>query len=340
MKKKSALLIFCFVLFFAIEGPAETASLVSITGVVKQPLNLTMEDLNNYQSVHVQLNEVMRDGRFRGVFKYRGVPLRTLLELASIKKEETDFSKLVDIAVVVRNKHGKQVALSWGELFYRNPGEILVATSAEPVMPHKDCKACHSPEVYKPWMSQLERNVGFPKLVVAGDTYTDRSLEEITSVQVLDLRPKIAIKKRPELFSPKFTITGAVGRELSFDEISSYTHVEILVKQVGEGKGYHGTKKFRGASLSKILEDTVPEADLSTVFLISAPDGYRCLLSYGELFLAREGKCIMLADRVADQPILKGGKFILILPNDLMADRWVKAVEKVQVINLQDIKKR
>ena len=334
MKKKSALLIFFFVLFFAVEGLAATASSVSITGVVKQPLNLTMEDMNNYQSVQVQLNEVMRDGGFRGVFKYRGVPLRTLLELACIQKEETDFAKSVDLAILVRNKQGKQVVLSWGEVFYRNPGRIIVATSASPVMPHKDCKACHSPEVYRPWLSRLERNVGFPKLVVAGDTYADRSLEEITSIQVLDLRPKMAIKKRPKLFSPRFTITGAVRKELTLDEISSYPHVDILVKQVGEGKGYHGTKKFRGASLSRILEDAEPEADLSTVFLVSAPDGYRCLLSYGELFLACDGERMMIADGVADQPILKGGKFILILPDDLMADRWVKAVEKVQVIPL------
>ncbi len=334
MKKKSALLIFFFILFFAVEGLAATASLVSITGVVKQPLNLTIEDLNSYQSIQVQLNEVMRNGEFRGVFKYRGVPLRTLLELACIQKEETDFAKSVDLAILVRNKQGKQVVLSWGEVFYRNPGGIIVATSAFPIMPHKECKSCHSPEVYRPWLSQLERNVGFPKLVVAGDTYADRSLEEITNIEVFDLRPKMPTKKTPKLFSPRFTITGAVRKELTLDEISSYPHVDILVKQVGEGKGYHGTRKFSGVSLRKLLENAEPEVDLSTVFLVSAPDGYRCLLSYGELFLARDGERIMIADSVADQPILKGGKFVLILPDDLMADRWVKAVEKVQVIPL------
>ena len=337
MKKRLGLLVLFFALFFTGKGLAATASLISITGIVKQPLDLTIEDLSNYQSIQVQLNEVMRDGGFRGVFNYRGVPLRTLLELACIQKEETGFAKPVDLAISVRNKQGKQVVLSWGEVFYRNPGGIIVATSAFPIMPHKDCKFCHSPEVYQPWLSQLQRNVSLPKLVVAGDTYADRSLEEITKIEVLDLRPRMRTKKTPRLFSPQFTIMGAVRKELTFEDLSPYPHVEMLVRQVGEGKGYHGTKKFRGASFSRVLEDAELEANLSTVFLVSAPDGYRSLLSYGELFLAHDGERIMIADSVADQPILKGGKFFLILPDDLMADRWVKAVEKVQVIPLSHV---
>jgi DMSO/TMAO reductase YedYZ molybdopterin-dependent catalytic subunit len=324
-------------LFLVCQPFAASLSAMSITGLVKQPLNLTIEDLEGFNSIEVQLNEVLRDGGFQGVFKYGGVPLRTLLELACIEKEETAFLKRVDLAILVRNKKGKEVALSWGEVFYRNPGRIIVAISAVPIMPHKDCKSCHSPEVYKPWLSQLQRNVGFPKLVVAGDTYADRSLEEITNIEVLNLWSKMPTKKAPRLFSPQFTIMGAVRKELTFEDLSSYLHREMLVKQVGEGKGYHGTKKFRGASLSRVLEDAELEANLSTVFLVSAPDGYRSLLSYGELFLARDGERIMIAERVADQPILKGGKFILILPDDLMADRWVKAVEKVQVISLSHV---
>ncbi len=41
---------------------------LSITGAVKQPLNLTIGDLAKYQNMQVQLNEVLSDGEFRGVF--------------------------------------------------------------------------------------------------------------------------------------------------------------------------------------------------------------------------------------------------------------------------------
>jgi len=205
-------------------------------------------------------------------------------------------------------------------------------------MPHKDFRACHSPEVYLPRLRQLQRHVGLPKLVMAGDTYADRSLEEITHIDVLDLRPKMPDQKTPELFSPKFTVMGAVMKERTFEDLSQYPHVERLVRQVGEGRGYHGIKKFRGVSFKRLLEDAGPVTDFSTVFLVSAPDGYRALLSHEELFLAHDGERIIIADRMADQSILRGGKFFLILPDDLMADRWVKAVETVKVIPLGHVR--
>jgi hypothetical protein len=71
------------------------------------------------------------------------------------------------------------------------------------------------------------------------------------------------------------------------------------------------------------------------VLLISAPDGYRSLYSYGEIFLAPEGDRVMVADRIDDQTIKKGGKFRIVCPDDLMSDRTVKAVQKVEVISLR-----
>ena len=335
MKKKIGLVILFLVLFFAGKGPAATASLISITGAVKQPLSLTMEELSCYQSIRIQLNEVMSDGEFRGVFYYRGVPLRRLLELACIQKEETDFAKSVDLAILVRNKQGKQVVLSWGEVFYRNPGRIIVAISAVPIMPHKDCKACHGPEVYKSRMDQLQRKIMFPKLVITGDIYTDRSLEEITSIEVLNLRPRMPAKKLKKLFSPKFTITGMVGQPVTINNLISYPRKKMMVKHLGEGKGYHGIDRFAGVSFKTILDEAGIEPDLSKVFLVSAPDGYRSLFSYGEIFLDPAGERMLIADRINDKPIKKGGRFFLVPPDDLMSDRDVKSIEKIEVISLR-----
>ena len=75
--------------------------------------------------------------------------------------------------------------------------------------------------------------------------------------------------------------------------------------------------------------------DINTVFLISAPDGYRSLISYGEFILAPYGSNILIADRADNQPLKENGKFIALLPDDLSADRWVKAVEKIDVIRLK-----
>lgn len=335
MKKSFTGLIALAVLWLACQPCSAFASTLAITGSVRQPLHLTRQDLNRFGAIRVQLNEVRSDASFQGVFHYTGVPLKSLLELADVEKEETAFGKKVDLAIRVRNKKGNQVALSWGEVFYRNPGEIIVATSASPIMPHKDCKACHDPEVYKPRLDELQRKIGFPKLVISSDTYADRSLEDITSIEVLNLRPKIPAKKLKKLYSSEFIITGAVEKALTIQDLKAYPRKEITVMHLGEGKGYHGIDRFAGIPLKAILNKAGIVTDLSKAFLVSAPDGYRSLFSYGEIFLNPAGDRMTLADRINGKPIKHGGKFILVQPDDLMSDREVKAVQKIEVISLR-----
>jgi precorrin-4 methylase len=334
MKKVFTGFIALAVLCLVCRPCSASPSTLAITGLVRQPLNLTRQDLNGFDAIRVQLNEVMSDGSFQGVFHYSGVPLKSLLELAGVEKEETAFGKKVDLAILVRNKKGVQVALSWGEVFYRNPGGIIVATSALPIMPHKDCKRCHDPEVYKPRLDQFQRKIGFPKLVISSDTYADRSLEEITSIEVLDLRPKMPAKKLKKLYASEFTITGAVEKAQTVQDLGDYPRREITVMHLGEGKGYHGIDRFAGVPFKAILDKAGIAPDLSTTFLISAPDGYRSLFSYGEIFLNPAGDRMTLADRINGQPVKNGGKFVLVSPDDLMSDREVKAVQKIEVISL------
>jgi hypothetical protein len=135
---------------------------LSITGAVRQPLHVTIDDLAKYQNIQVQLNEVISDGGFHGVFNYQGVPLKILLELACIEKGDTGFASPIDLAIRVSNKKGEQVAVSWGEVFYKNPSNFIIATSAAPLIPQKDCAGCHTDDTYKPRLEQYERKPEFP----------------------------------------------------------------------------------------------------------------------------------------------------------------------------------
>ncbi|MDB9822987.1 SAM-dependent methyltransferase [Deltaproteobacteria bacterium] len=336
MKKRRWFLVFILItMLFSLAEVGAGEPTLSITGVVRQPLNLGLEDIAGCQTVRVQLNEVMKDGTFKGVFYYRGVPLRTLLDMALIEKEETAFSKKTDLAVVVRSRDGKEVALSWGEIFYRNSGDIIVATSASPIMPHKNCASCHDADFYKPYMDQLSRDIVFPKLVVAGDAYADRSIEDIVSIEVIDPRPRKLADNSEELFSPEFVITGDVRKETNIADLLIYPRVEARVKHLGEGKGFHGISDFSGASLKTILDQAGIDPVLSMVFFVSAPDGYYSLFSYGEIYLNRVEESIIVADRANGEPIEEGGKFFLIPTEDLMSDRDVKSLEKIEVITLK-----
>ena len=330
---KILLLILC--IFLCSDVYAASENQVSIIGKVKQPLNLSMEDLGRYQTVRVQLNEVMKDGTFKGIFYYKGVPLRTLLDTAYIEKEQSPFSKMIDLAVLVRGRDGKEVALSWGEIYFRNSSDIIVATSASPIMPRRSCASCHEKDFYEPYMNQFSREIGFPKLVMAGDEYADRSIEDIVSIEVIDPRPKMPTDNSKELFSKEFTITGAVKKGITITDISSYPRVEARVKNVGEGKGFHGISDYSGASLKTILDKAGIEPDLSKVFFVSAPDGYRSLFSYGEVYLKKDEGGIIIADKNKGESIEKEGKFFLIPTEDLMSDRDVKSVERIEVFTLK-----
>jgi DMSO/TMAO reductase YedYZ molybdopterin-dependent catalytic subunit len=336
MMKKNRILVFILIIvtLFGAEAFAETPVL-NITGTVRQPLSLSVEDINRYQTVTVQLNEIMKDGTYRGVFYYRGVPLRVLLDTASIQKEETAaFSKKTDMAILVKSKDGKEVALSWGEIYYRNSSDIIVATSASPIMPHKSCASCHDLDFYRPYMDQFSRDIGLPKLVVGSDTYADRSIEDIVSIQVIDPGPRKPAVDSGELFSPAFTITGDVKKEITITDLSPYPRAEARVKMVGEGKGFHGITDFSGAPLKAMLDQAGIDYDLTKVFYVSAPDGYYALYSYGEIYLNRDEESVILADTANNEAIQEGGSFFLIATEDLMADRDVKSVEEIEVIRL------
>lgn len=330
MKKNIIRWLGCFTIILLVQSAGWGASSAgfSISGAVKQPMRFTLETLSKFQSVNVRLNEVDSAKNFRGVFNYQGIPLRTLLELAYIHKEESSFPKTLDTAIVVRNKAGKQVVISWGEVFYKNPAGIIVAFSSSPIMPYRT-------EAYKKWTDLLNQPINYPKLVVADDFYSDRCLEDITSIEVIDLNPKLKIHKKDKLYSPSFTVTGVVKNPLTVSDLSDYTRTEAMIKPVGDGKGYLGVKPIKGIPLMNLLQKTGASMDANTVYLISAPDGYRTLLSFGELFLNPAGARILISDQADNKNSEENGKFNLHFPDELSADRAVNAVMNIDVINLK-----
>jgi hypothetical protein len=282
MKKTTALFVIVLAIFL---GTELRAASVSVTGSVRQPLNLSLEDLNRFKTVRVQLNEVRQDGSYRGAWYYEGVPLRTLLETADVEKEETDFAKSIDLAILVRNGEGRNIALSWGEIFYKNSADVIVATSATPIKPHHGCGSCHKEDISDQYMKQFDRRIGFPKLVVASDGYSDRSIENIVSIEVINPTAMIPSDKSAKLFSPSFAVTGKVKNELTLNDLSGFAREDMRVIHMGEGKGYHGIDDYSGVLFEDVVKKAGLEPSLSSAFLLSAPDGYRSRCLLGGVFM-------------------------------------------------------
>jgi precorrin-4 methylase len=311
----------------------ETPSPLRITGLVKQPLRLSLDDLAKLPQIRVRHNGITQKGAFHGVFWLQGVALRDLMELAQLDKEAGGFPKPVDLALKIRTAGGKQAVVSWGEVFHQNPGEVVLAIKAQPVMPKKSCKKCHKPDEYEPFMKQLAREVGLPKLAVARDQFADRGLENVTSIEVVSLSPGGWGPKQKKLYSPQVKIQ-AGGKELLIKELPEKNRLTLIADQVGEGKGFHGRQEYSGVPLKDLLIQAGHKGGVNTVYLISAPDGYRSLASWGEIFLGPLGSRIILADRMNGKPIDNTGKFHLVFSDDKWADRWIKAPATIQAFSL------
>ncbi len=308
---------------------------IKITGAVTSPLTLCIKELGRFQATQVQLNEITADKKFHGVFTYKGVSLKTLLRMAHIEKQDTDFKKQTDLVVNIKSTDGKNAVLSWGEIFYKDAGEIIIAVSAHPIFPHKGSDHFKDKEAYRKMIKVLKREIGFPKLAVGGDFYTDRCLENVHEIEVVDLRPKLAGKKGAPLLSRQFTIEKENRVVKTVSKLSKKEREKIDVHIVGEGRGYHGTHLFEGVPFVDLIEESEIKIDSGTVFIISAPDAYRVSISYGELFLSPYGRRTLIADKVDGASIDKGGKFILVFPDDLMADREVKSINRIIVQSLK-----
>jgi hypothetical protein len=123
-------------------GGQSSMAAVSVTGLVRQPLQLGLRDLRAFGSVTVRRVDHRSDGYF-GDFEFRGVPLTTLISMAGPRKESGSFMRPTDLAIVVRNDSGKRALFSYGELLFRPPSDVILAFEAEPMMPKRSCDSCH-----------------------------------------------------------------------------------------------------------------------------------------------------------------------------------------------------
>ena len=181
----------------------------------------------------------------------------------------------------------------------------------------------------------MSGNLPCLRLVLSDDRYADRCLEDISSIEVVDLRPRMEARTLPQLYSPSFDITGAVPKKMTIKNLSEFPRTELTVRH-GECRGFHGTMKFSGTALKNIAAKARIEAKWDAVLLVSAPDGYRSLVSCGELFLSDAGERIIVADRLDGKPLEKEGKYYLICAEDLQFDRRVDAVSRIEVISLRE----
>lgn len=334
MKNVPAIILTAFFIAF-LAWPVPSRAL-TIGGAVRQPVNLSVEDLARYESVEVRLNDLTRDKKFNGVFHYRGIPLRYLLDVATVVKDGPGFPKSTDLAIVVRNREGKRTVLSWGEVFYRNPSNVVIAYAARPITPHhqSSCIKCHAKNFYQPVLDRLKRTITYPKLVLSNDFYSDRCLEDIVSIEVVDITANSANKKSGGSAANSFTVTDNAGKSRQLSSLSGYTRIPVTFKEVGDGRGWHGIRDYTGTPLSEILRKADDLSEMDRIVLFTSKDGYRSAFSFGEIFLNPLGERLVIAESKGSA---RGEKnYTLVTPDDQAADRMIKTIKTIEILSLKE----
>ena len=298
-KKGFTILFSIFLCSLALSGRAEQEQVVTITGLVKHPQRLTLADLGNYRPVVVRATEVGRDGTFHGVYSYQGVPLQHLLSAAGVEKEDAAFAKAIDLVISVRNRQGQRSLLSWAEVAYGRPGDVIVAFATDSLLKKEDV--------------QPTPPLPLPRLVLGNDFYSDRSLADIVNIEIL---------------APP---TVADSQSVPLPASTDYPPAEVTTKLVWGGSRFDGVQRFSGTPLVEVLQQAGLDDDPQAAVLVSSQDGYRSLLSFGELFWSPLGRRILLANRMDGQLLDEDGELWLVLP-DSSASRYVRKVAAIEVL--------
>lgn len=313
---------------------AKSPAGIAITGLVRQQLSLGLRDLKGFGSVSVRRVDYRTDGFF-GDFECRGVPLMTLLSMAGPRKESSDFMRPTDLAVVVHAESGRSVLLSYGEILFRPPSDLVLAFDAEPVFPKRSCDTCHEDRSNHSWMQALKRKPALPRLVAARDLMADRSLEGVTRLEVVELYslPSPAGKSKAQSGRSQSVEIREGSKVLATVRgLESYPRYKVHALEVGDAMGYHGDARCEGALLTDVLAAAGTPSGPDIGYVVAAPDGFRATLSSAELFSAVQPQPIYIVDQCNGQPLGDQGAFKLVVANDTIAERWVKSVSSINII--------
>jgi len=100
----------------------------------------------------------------------------------------------------------------------------------------------------------------------------------------------------------------------------------------GRGKGIHSTSPFTGLMLKDVIGKYYPFDRLNIqqgILCLAGKDGYRCAVSYSELFNRNDQQEFLL---IRTKPDEDGGLFRIFSAADFFSDRAIKSVSEIHLI--------
>ncbi|MDD2714290.1 MAG: hypothetical protein PHW04_00195 [Candidatus Wallbacteria bacterium] len=257
---------------------------------------------------------------FTGAYRYDGYSLFDILKESYLsKKNKQEFPPIIDLMVIVENKKGDKVVLSWGEIFYPTSlHRIIIAKSVSPIIPSKTKEQWPIPPS--------------SKLICGNDLLTVRNISDPIRITVIsnphsfpvqkDLSPLYASKVR--IFEKEKLLADTADFPQGL-ETRTYPTVFF-----GRGKGFHGLEQFNGRLLKEILApyySADPENLKKGYLTLVGADGYRVSVTASELFNRNDYSEYLFIDAGSYQD---GGRFKVYPAYDFFSDRAVKGLSEIR----------
>jgi hypothetical protein len=293
-----------------------------IDGEIANPGKVDFKSL----SIHsVIVKETLLDStgadRFVGAYRYDGYSLFDILDKRILKKaNSSEFKPIIDLYVEIENDKGEKIVFSWGEIYYpNNLHKILIANGVSRIVPSKTKEL---------WPLPVES-----KIVAASDLVTERNIISPVRITVKSYPHSFTVQQgMTPLYSPGiniFTSSGQAGKiEVLPEKLPNTTFNTIFY---GRGKGIHSTTPFNGILLKDLLVKNYPlsrENLKSGIMCIVGKDGYRCAVSYSELFNRNDQQEFMVIKTGDNED---GGLFRIFAASDFFSDRAIKSVSEIHL---------
>ncbi|NMC38189.1 MAG: hypothetical protein GYA41_07690 [Bacteroidales bacterium] len=257
--------------------------------------------------------------KFSGAYRYDGYSLFDILEKSVPQKANAEeFSPIIDLFVEIENGKGEKAVFSWGEIYYpSNLHRIIIASDVSRIVPTKTKDL---------WVLPAES-----RIIAGNDLITERNISSPVKITVRSFpRSFSVLKVMTPMYSEEIKITDngrTIGKISDLPPDASKVTFNTIF--YGRGRGIHSTEPFIGPMLKNVLAGNYQpdrEKIREGLICISAMDGYRCTLSYSELFNRNDQQEFLIVRTAVNED---GGLFRIFPACDFFSDRAVKSVSEI-----------
>ena len=258
--------------------------------------------------------------RFVGAYRYEGYSLFDILDRKILKKANSDvFSPIIDLYIEIENEKGEKVVFSWGEIYYpNNLHNIIIATGVSRIVPSRTKDLWPLPVT--------------SKIVAGKDLVTERNISDPVKITIRSIKKSFpVVKGMSPMYSSEFRLFN-FEKEVAVLAPSEPEKIKFSTIFYGRGKGIHSTSPFNGLFLKDVLTVYFPVSRKnlqSGIMCLVGKDGYRCAVTYSELFNRNDQQEFLLVRTEHDED---GGLFRVFAACDFFSDRAIKSVSEIYLL--------